>query len=104
MLARKLEEVTPTEKELIRLQAKFNLLQDVLAFKRKCDKGSFTLPELVGNPWPEKYGDFWRIYRNEAVAGHQLGKVLSQVCQMLGMDSRLEDRRGKKKAITRYFI
>ena len=79
------------------------LISKVLEAKRN-GKVDFILPELLGSDWPDECKPFYTMYGNEKTAGCEMGKLLGKVGRVLGLKMQKEDRRGKKDAITRYFI
>lgn len=67
-------------------------------------KDSFTVPELLGFPWPRETVPFYTLYGTEKVAGTEMGKLVKRVCASMGLTSKAEDRRGKENAITRHYF
>jgi hypothetical protein len=67
-------------------------------------KDSFTVPELLGFPWPKDTLPFYSLYGTERVAGAEMGKLVKRVCVSMGLTSKAEDRRGKENAITRHYF
>ena len=65
---------------------------------------SFTVPELLGFPWPEETKPFYSLYGTEKVAGAEMGKLVKRVCGKIGLVSKGEGRRGKDNAITRHYF
>lgn len=93
---------TKLSREAVReLMAGYLTRKLMLAKKRM---SSVTLPELLGFPWPVECAPFYDMYDDEQTAGREMGKLLSRTARELGIESKTEDRRGRRDAITRYYF
>jgi len=73
--------------------------------QRHPGKISVILSDVAGSSWDAPLMPFYNLYGGRGrVAGAEMGKLFSKAAKELGMDSRKEDRFGKKDAITRYFF